>query len=98
MSKIIKNNYEICTFVRWMGAYGKKGSLENSIQFEMNRKATDEVACEGICGFTRMQHCRVGLLVDKKNIITSFNGDCYSRKLPNGKLEKTRNPRKGELK
>ena len=88
-----KNGYEVSTFVRWMGAYGHHGSLEESIRFELSRKATDEVACEGICGFTNINHCRVGLLVNPKNIVLGFNGDCYSVKENNGKLKKTRNPR-----
>ena len=79
--------------IRWLGAFAKGGTLAESIQYEINRSATDEVAAEYIKeGLSEIRHARVGLLVASKALIKRFNGDCYSV-LENGKLVKTRNPK-----
>ena len=79
--------------IRWLGAFGKSGSLAESIQYEINRAATDEVAAEYITsGVSQIHHARVGLLVSNRALLKKYNGDCWSV-LENGKLVKTRNPK-----
>lgn len=83
-------------FVRWLGAFRNGGSLHGSLDFELNRNSTDEVAVEPFYKKSRVAHARVGLLVDKKAIVKEFSGDCWSEPTEEGKLQKTRNPREAK--
>lgn len=80
--------------IRWLGAFGKSNSLHESLQFEINRTATDEVAGEKIKKGMASQigHARVGLLVKNSAQIKFHKGDVYSF-MENGKLKKQRNYR-----
>jgi hypothetical protein len=67
-------------FVRWLGAFGKKDSLKNSLEHELT-SCNKEVACEIIKGRTSfITHARVGLQVSQTCILKSFNGDCWSKR------------------
>ena len=81
--------------VRWLGAFQKKGSLHNSLQFELCEATSDsEVPCEKILnGTSRIHHAKIGLLIKNSAVIKTFNGDCWSVRRCNGKLQKTRNPK-----
>ena len=80
--------------IRWLGAFGKSGDLQNSLDFESTRQLSNEVAAEPISGNQgHITHARIGLLVANSAIIKLFNGDCFSVKTENGQLKKTRNPR-----
>lgn len=80
--------------IRWMGAYRKKANLNQSLVYELNRPATDEVAAELIMDGrgSRIYYPRVGLLVSEPAAFKVFNGDCFSE-YENNRLVKTRNPR-----
>ena len=80
--------------VRWLGAFGKSESLDQSLKFELSRATTDEVACEKIIkNSSKIKHARIGLMIASENAIKHFKGDCWSVKTENGNLVKTRNPK-----
>lgn len=80
-------------YVRWMGAFRKVAPLHEALKYELNRPVTDEVAVEPINADGQQVNAKVGLLVDKKAVVKTFRGDCWSERRPDGRLCKTRNPR-----
>ena len=81
--------------VRWIGAFGKSESLNESLKFELTRPQTDEVACEKILksSSSKINHARIGLRIPSEAEIKSFKGDCWSVRNEKGELVKTRNPK-----
>lgn len=76
-------------FIRWLGAFGKNGSLSESVAFEMSRST--DVACERLQkGRSLIDHSRVGLLVDPTAVYKRFDGDVWSEYSPSGDLAPTR--------
>ncbi|NLJ81284.1 MAG: hypothetical protein GX335_09705 [Firmicutes bacterium] len=81
-------------YIRWMGGFRRCGNLHDSLQFELNRYASDEVAVEPIERDGQQVNAKVGLLVDKTAVVKHFAGDCWSEYDHHGqRLYKTRNPR-----
>ncbi len=76
--------------IRWLGAFGKNGSLQDSIQFELNRDS--EVAAELLKNKSLISHARIGLLVKNSAVVKKFDGDCWSVR-EDGGLVKSRNPK-----
>lgn len=84
-------------YVRWLGAFRKgNGNMLDSIRFEINSQADRESACEQFKGVSEVR-ATIGLLVNPKNIIKSYRGDCWSE-YDGNKLYKTRNPRRAKSK
>ena len=78
-------------YVRWMGAFHKNTSLEDSISFEMER--TSVAACEHLQKKNKSYvWARVGLVISKEGIIRRFDHDVWSLPDANnpGSLIKTR--------
>ena len=78
-------------YVRWMGAFHKNTSLEESISFEMER--TSVAACEHLQKKNQSYvWARVGLIIAKEGIIRRFDHDVWSLPDANnpGSLIKTR--------
>lgn len=78
--------------IRWLGAFGRNGSLSESLHFEFCRNS--EVAAELLQnGESHISHAKVGLLIKNSALVKAFNGDCYSEYTSEGTLVKNRNPR-----
>lgn len=77
-------------YVRWLGAFRKSGTLEESLTFEFSRK--NEVACEKIDnrGRSAIPFARVGLLIDPKAVLKHFKFDVWSEYREDGTLYSTR--------
>jgi len=81
--------------IRWLGAFRKSSkSLNESLVYELSRPATDEVAAEPLDDEPSVVAAKVGLLIEKGAIKKVFNGDCWSEYGDDGRLYKTRNPRR----
>lgn len=78
--------------VRWLGAFGKAGSLHDSLRWELEAPARELAAEPMSGGESHISHARVGLLAKTSAIIKIFDGDCWSV-ADSGRLAKTRNPR-----
>lgn len=80
--------------VRWLGAFRKEYTLHQSLQFELTR--VDERAAERIPKGSKISlvGASLGLLFQPKDAIKHFTGDCWSEYNEEGKLVKTRNPRR----
>lgn len=79
--------------VRFLGAYGKKGSLADSIRFELSRPTQQVCATvlsldpnEDPYSNVNLSYCdiraRIGLLVDKKSIKRWYDCDVWSQPKP----------------
>ena len=65
-------------FVRWMGAFGKKGSLYSSLNWEL-LNCSKEVACEHLSkGKSSIHQSKVGLIIPKSAILKMYSGDVWS--------------------
>ena len=80
--------------IRWLGAYGKKGGLLESLSFELSSDYSREVCAEEIKkGQTsKIKQARVGLLVKNSAVIKKNSGDVWSVYDNTGKLVPTRKP------
>lgn len=78
--------------IRWMGAFGKKGSLESSLGWELAQASVRALSAEKLVGGrSKIKHARVGLLVKNRAILRKYRGDVWSIRRSNGVLVKTRN-------
>lgn len=79
-------------YVRWLGAFGKKGTLHDAFLFELSR--TSPVACEKIrgkgTGKSYVDHARIGLALDPQAVYKRFKGDVWSLYNDKGQLYQTR--------
>lgn len=85
-------------YIRWLGAF-RQGSytLQESLEYEYT--TSNEVACERISkqkGYSHVWRSSVGVLFSSKDIIKSFEGDCWSVETPTdpSRLKKTREGKK----
>jgi hypothetical protein len=85
--------------IRWLGAFGKKGTLQESLNFELSGKSDKlEIAAEPLVNYTsNIDHVKVGLLVKNSYMVKYFNGDCWSVYNEENKLYKKRNPKQSNL-
>ena len=81
--------------VRWLGAFGKSNSLEDSLNWELSNTSGEYAAevIKDVAWGSEIYHATIGLLVSRTAVIKQFNGDCWSVKKDDGSLKKTRNPR-----
>ena len=82
--------------IRWLGAFGKGGTLSKSARFEQNRPATDVVCAEPIWGGkSRLsnEYARIGLLVDMgvSEFVKGYAFDAYTELDSKGRRIATRN-------
>lgn len=80
--------------VRWLGCYGKKGSLAESIEFEFTT-AKKALCAERILKAKGRksgvpEYARIGLLVKNSAVVRRFKEDVYSVRNEQGYLRKTR--------
>jgi len=81
--------------VRWLGAYGKQGALNDSLCHELSLTPLSDPRCaehiKGNKGF--IAHASVGLLVANRATVKRFSGDVYSTRNESGMLRKNRSER-----
>ncbi len=80
--------------IRWLGCYGKKGSLTDALNYEF------ENAQKAVCAERLLkakgkksgvpEHSRIGLLVKNSAVVRRFKEDVYSIRNKQGYLRKTR--------
>lgn len=104
--KTNKHGLRANMYIRWLGAFrGKNFSTFESIQFEINRPAGEEAACEPIWFGENTASIRtyiipesmhhnnisaiVGLLVNREDVFKVFPIDCWSEY---GQPDKEQNP------
>lgn len=77
--------------IRWLGAFGKAGSLAESIAWELTQESASALAAEKLVGGkSQIHHASVGLLVKNRAILRRYAADVWSRRRSNGKLVATR--------
>lgn len=72
---------------RWLGAYGKVGTLAESLAFELSGNSSLACATSSV-----IDHCRVGLVVKNSAVVRRHSGDVFSVTTASGKLKATRKP------
>lgn len=78
--------------IRWLGAFCHRGSLLDSLRWELTQTSRQVVAAEKLKkGRSLISHARVGLLVKNSALVRKYNSDVYSRYNKVGKLKKCRN-------
>lgn len=64
--------------VRWMGAFARRASLEDSLRWELSQ-SSQEVAAEPLSyGKSGIRWCGVGLMVAPWAVVRTFRGDVHS--------------------
>ena len=64
--------------IRWIGAFGSAQTLEESLRWELSQRER-ALAAEPIKnGVSKIQHPKIGLLIDPKALIKRFPGDVWS--------------------
>jgi len=81
--------------IRWLGAFGAKGSLANCLDWELT--LSDREVCAEPCGKDgqdfRVRHARIGLVVTRQAVRRVAKGDVWSEPNRDGYLRPTRRPR-----
>ena len=85
-------------FIRWLGAFGKGGTLKEALVWEnsspMRERACEEIKKEEPSNLALK--CAIGLLFNKTDITRSFTGDVWSlnerRGFSSARLFPTRSP------
>jgi len=77
--------------IRWLGAFRHKGSLSDSLKWELEQTDTSAVAAEKLVrGRSEIKKARVGLLVKNSAVLRRYYSDVWSKYNDKGKLVKTR--------
>ena len=76
--------------VRWLGAFRSSPSLMEALDWEMKNSSAEIAAEEFLYGNGAIRHARVGLLINKENVVRRFPGDVWSERGTNGRLIPTR--------
>lgn len=77
--------------IRWLGAFRKQGSLEDSLKWELTQAPSAVAAERLINGKSAIHHAKIGLLVKNAAILRKFRSDVWSEyRNGSGKLVKTR--------
>ena len=75
--------------VRWLGAFRRKGTLEEALNWELTQAPSAVAAERLINGKSEIRHARIGLLVKNSAVLRKFRSDIWSE-YRNGKLVATR--------
>ena len=77
--------------IRWLGAFRHKGSLSDSLKWELEQAETSALAAEKLYrGRSEIRKARVGLLVKNAAVLRRYYSDVWSKYNDKGKLVKTR--------
>ena len=77
--------------IRWLGAFGKVGTLKESLSWEVSQTDRTALAAEKLRkGKSAITHARVGLLVKNRAILRRYNSDVWSVYNKRGRLKATR--------
>lgn len=76
--------------IRWLGAFRKKGSITESLSWELSQSSVSALAAERLSkGKSAIRHAKVGLLVKNSAVLRKYRSDVWSEYRGN-KLIKTR--------
>ncbi len=76
--------------IRWLGAFRKRGSLEEALKWELTQAPSAVAAERLIKGKSAIYHAKIGLLVKNSALLRKYRSDVWSEYNENGKLVRTR--------